>query len=680
MNNNTDRKYLYFWINQYRRLDDFDEKRGFLFDNLGINLSSEYAISHTYLNNKLSFEISKNEIFEKKEHFIENFYSENLIDIKAFVGNNGAGKTTLMRLISDIISGKNYHQNDLEYALIYTDYEKDENGKEIIYCFHSFFKNSSIEMQNNPQLEPDYIEEIKAPLTIYYSPSFNGGGNLGYMELIDGKCYKDISTDALLLNHKEAFTNPKTYARKYYSSTNQLFYYSILEQNHLIDFILNAGDEFFQILPVPQAVKMIPSIQSIELAIVDLSVKIVQSKKIYEIINRELTPNFQKKWLEIYKKQYNSWCKKNNIFKTYDDASDEKTKNAFDKEFEYDQNELIEDVKKSWMRYYRSNETKSLKKLSDVFRFAALMSYTRTFYTGSHVKAVDDRYDNQLDLNLSLTELWNLETLEGASFWEKNKEIRLISKKIERIIELCDSISKDLFFQDGYIIFDLNKHKNILKNIQNEYTSIFKLTDFILFSFSRPLSSGEDQFLRFYSRLFAAMRDVSLDKPIKKICMFIDEGELYLHPEWQRKWLNTFIKLLAHIECIMQNQYDNNNYRIISPDKKLKLQLFFATHSPFMLTDLFDSNILKLKRDGMGPVRCIQNSEKTIAGDINGILKTGFFLNGTLGDFMEEKIKSLLQRIQEHKIIDEDRIFINNIGNPIMRALLRQELNKVGSV
>ena len=695
MNNNVNRKYLYFWINQYRRLDDFDETKGFLFDDLGLNLSSEYVVRHTYKKNEISFEVSKNEIFEKNEHFIEDFYSENLIDIKAFVGNNGAGKTTLMRLVSDIISGKDYHQNDFEYVIIYTDYEKEENGKGIIYYFKNFWKNSPTKLIENPELTLDYIDEIKAPLTVFYSPSFYGIEAISNDRLVDSKNYKDISTNVLLLNSKESFTNPKTYARKYYSSTNQLFYYSVLEQNRLVDFLLNAGDDFFQILPVPQTIKMQPSAQSVELAIADLSVKIVQTKNFFEIVENDLNPKFKEKWNKLYLEKLDEWAQYNIPHRPSEKSLAEipEVRARFDKEFKYNQDELVEDVKKSWVHYYNSNREDSIddsvlsKALNEQFRFAALMSYTRTFYTSSHVKEVDDRYDKYLDLNLSLKELWNLDTLENARFWNVNKDIKEIGERIERIINLYDGINKkgfatheNHFFQNGYIVFDLNKHKSILKDIHGLYTSVFKLTDFISFSFTRPLSSGEDQFLRFYSRFFASMRDVSIDKPIEKIFLFVDEGELCLHPEWQRKWLNTFIKLMAHIEHIMQSQYDNNGNQIISPDKKLRVQLFFATHSPFMLTDLFDSNIIKLKRDNFGSTKCIQTPEKTIAGDINGLLRTGFFLNGTLGEFMEEKIKSLLQRIQENGITDEDKIFIDNIGNPIMRALLRQELNKVGAV
>ena len=31
------RKYLYFWMNKYRRLDDFDAAKGYLFEILGLN-------------------------------------------------------------------------------------------------------------------------------------------------------------------------------------------------------------------------------------------------------------------------------------------------------------------------------------------------------------------------------------------------------------------------------------------------------------------------------------------------------------------------------------------------------------------------------------------------------------------------------------------------------------------
>jgi hypothetical protein len=224
-----------------------------------------------------------------------------------------------------------------------------------------------------------------------------------------------------------------------------------------------------------------------------------------------------------------------------------------------------------------------------------------------------------------------------------------------------------------------------LKKIQEEYNAIYKLTDFIVFEFTRPLSSGEDQFLRFYSRLYAALKNVSVDKPIDSIHLFIDEGELCLHPEWQRMWLDVFIRIMQHVEKIMWNQYDNNNRleenlnhheSIMNKNKPLQIQLFIATHSPFMLTDVFGGNVIRLKRNGMGNTPVVVSSEKFVAGDINGILKNGFFMNGTLGAYIEKKLIKLLKCLKKGKVNAKELRFLNAIGNPVMRAILRQRIQK----
>ena len=187
------------------------------------------------------------------------------------------------------------------------------------------------------------------------------------------------------------------------------------------------------------------------------------------------------------------------------------------------------------------------------------------------------------------------------------------------------------------------------------------MTDFISFGFTRPLSSGEDQFLRFYSRLYTALKNVSIEKPIDSIHLFIDEGELYLHPEWQRKWLDVFIKLMQNIEKTMWHQYDTNNnpehpankhIPVMLASRPLQIQLFLATHSPFMLTDFKGGNIIKLQREKdengnrFGKVVCVNEKINSFAGNIYDILKEGFFLEGTLGYRTEQKLKDLIKDIE----------------------------------
>ncbi len=685
------RKYLYFWINKYRRLDDFNESKGYLFENLGLNLSSEYNISHTYNDEKKELSIK----IEDNTEYIKDFYTSTICDIKTFVGNNGAGKTSLLRLISDIISKRDLHEYECEYVLVYVDQEKNKENE--FYYYNNFYKKNPCvekldfsgekvfsffckETSDYPEIHRKYTDDHSAKLTIYYSPSFSGNAHLYRRFYGDGGNYKDISTDALLLNDRETFSNPKTYAFRSYSGENQLFYYSALEQNRLINFLLNAGEDFFKILPVPQSFKMSPSLQSIDLALSDLAVKIVNENDVYDLIINELQGQIKDEWYNDYVEQFNKKTR------NYEDLS------KFSSDYEYDKDELVDSVKKCWMEYYQS-----IKSLNDMFRFAALMSYMRTFYTNSHVNEVDSSMDKYFNLNLRLKYFLTLQRgLKYADFWEKNHEIVQIKKHIENIISYYDKCSSGYkensdgfathengYYQNGYIIFNLNKHHDNLKKIQEEYNKIYKLTDFIIFGFTRPLSSGEDQFLRFYSRLYMVLKDVSIEKPIDSIHLFIDEGELYLHPEWQRMWLDVFIKLMRHIEKIMWNQYDNNNrleeiqnhhIPVMEKSNPLQIQLFMATHSPFMLTDMFEDNIIRLKRSEMGRTPIVISSEKFAAGDINRILKNGFFMNGTLGLYIEKKIIKLLENLGKGQINAEDSKFINAIGNPVMRAILRQRI------
>lgn len=686
------RKYIYFWINKYRRLDDFDESKGYLFDDLGLNLSSEYNITHSY-NDKKELNI---EIEDNKE-YIKDFYTSTICDIKTFVGNNGAGKTSLLRLISDIISKRDLHENEFEYVLVYVDQEKKKNGrlqKKFRY-YNNFFKEKKLEFLGKevlpffcedvsfvPEIYRDCPDDYSAKLTIFYSPSFSGNAHLYRRFYGDGGNYKDISTDALLLNDKETFSNPKTYAFRLYGEEKQLFYYSALEQNRLISFLLNVGEEFFKILPIPQMIKMTPSIQSVDLALFDLAVKIVNENDVYDLIINELQGQIKEKWYNDYVKKFNEKTR------DYEDLS------KFSSEYEYDKDELVKSVKKCWMDYYHSIES-----LNDMFRFGALMSYTRTFYTNSLLKEVDSSIDKHFNLNLRLKYFLTLQGgLKDAVFWYKNREILRIKKHIESIISYYDKCSlgyeenpngfathKNGYYQNGYIIFNLNEHRDNLKKIQDEYNAIYKLADFIIFGFTRPLSSGEDQFLRFYSRLCAVLKDVSIEKPVDSIHLFIDEGELYLHPEWQRMWLDVFIRIMQHVEKIMWNQYDNNNRleenlshheSIMNKNKPLQIQLFIATHSPFMLTDVFGGNVIRLKRNGMGNTPVVVSSEKFVAGDINGILKNGFFMNGTLGAYIEKKLIKLLKCLKKGKVNGKELRFLNAIGNPVMRAILRQRIQK----
>lgn len=616
------RKYIYFWIKQYQSLDGLDEKQTYLFEDFGLNLSSEYTVSHSYNGKTLDIKIEEN------KEYIQNFYSENISDIKAFVGNNGSGKTSLLRLLSDIISDKyNPKTNKLEYILIYANKEKIDT--DFFYKSKEYIKKTNIKCNIKLQKQT----EKNCPLTIYYSSAFNADITNHYNSFNDylSNIYQDISTDALLSKTDLENNHSTAHGTDYYKKSNLISDYANSEQTKIIDFILSAGEDFFKILPIPKSIIMEPSEQIIDHYISNFVVNISVDYDIEETIKRHLPKYLQSKWANYFKEH-----------------PKEKEKYFINKEF-------IKDFKQHLVNYYNS-----LDSFSDIIRFAALIAHIEDFYNKSIGK---NDYFSNINLNKIFT---HRESLKENHIWKANSYISSLSKKIERIISTFENKLDKQYIEERHIFFDLKKHKKILKKILLDYNSIFKTNNFITFKFTRPLSSGEEQFLCFFSRFLAALKEASKTRSIDNICLFIDESELYLHPEWQRKWFDTFIKLLTHIETVIHKK---NIY-------KIKVQLFLATHSPFMLTDLFDNNIIKLKRVNFGPTICDKTPGKTIAGDINRILKSGFFLNGTLGNFMESKLDELTNRISRGSITNDDKILINNIGNPLIRAILRQKISE----
>ena len=681
------RKYIYLWINQYRFINGLDESEGFLFDDLGLNLSSEYTVSHILKrgniekgeDDELEFLIRCN-----KDSYDEEFYSDNIKDLKVIVGNNGAGKTTILRLLSDIIAGCDLHDKHVEYVLlyekngrIYKQIQIDDIKRNIEKKNYKLEERRELKIKNLESEIYPVSEYVDFPLCIFYSPCFYGNEDVFY-KYRDNERIKDISTDALLSRHHERFINPHTDGRRYYGNTDRLACYSMIEQNWLIDFLLNAGKRFFEIIPVPH-IKMEISDQAIDAAISDLAVYHHKKYNLYELICRDMDGEERKYWKKQYEDAFEKWRKEVENLPHY--TKKKPTLEDFNEEFEYDKDSFIRSIKKCWRQCYDA-----ISRIEDSLRFVALMSYFRTFNSNGTT--------DTFHLNVCLADINPWKSLKDIPVWkqnvefeghiQENDELKKIKHQIESIIDIL--IANPMRSEGSSVFFDIKKDKSALKEINDIYQDIYKLTDFITFSITRPMSSGENQFVRFYARLYGVLKDVDIHKPVGQIYLFIDEADLYMHPEWQRKWLDVFLELLNSIEEVMWTQYDKNNrdnkppserITIMSPTNKLKIQLFLATHSPFMLTDFKGDNIIKLQREKdkngnrLGKVVCVNEKINSFAGNIYDILKEGFFLEGTLGYRTEKKLKDLIRNIE--KGVKYSETLISQIGDPILKALILQK-------
>lgn len=154
------------------------------------------------------------------------------------------------------------------------------------------------------------------------------------------------------------------------------------------------------------------------------------------------------------------------------------------------------------------------------------------------------------------------------------------------------------------------------------------------------------------------------------LILLLDEPENYMHPEMCR----TFIR--------------NLNVLLSKRNPNTELQVLISTHSPFMLSDVMASQVIKMDYDENGKCVISESKKPYYAANIHSIIADGFFLEYTIGEqariFLEDKFK-LLQRLtcmnrnlssSEKEELTMIRSLIPNIGDALIRHCFCMMLEK----
>lgn len=148
--------------------------------------------------------------------------------------------------------------------------------------------------------------------------------------------------------------------------------------------------------------------------------------------------------------------------------------------------------------------------------------------------------------------------------------------------------------------------------------------------------------------------------------VIFDEVELYFHPEMQRQFTNIMMKTLKSVRF--------TNMRGIN--------IMMVTHSPFVLSDIPDSNVLSL---GEG------NKEvtKTLGGNIMEMLSSSFFMNNSIGDAIKEEISAIVtlynkvvrdgQDIRPEYTVNKARIqyIRENLGDEFLKNMVSRMVDDI---
>jgi hypothetical protein len=306
-------------------------------------------------------------------------------------------------------------------------------------------------------------------------------------------------------------------------------------------------------------------------------------------------------------------------------------------------------------------------------------SNANRFYYGLAINLLCFLYENKYDINLLLEEV-NLVGTDGFA-----EAIRNLHPKVVSFFTEINDIDSDIIKQDEFdsykkllnqfslkdddgkvIVYNLGEidsyNNSILVDFNDDFKKIlldnqiaFNNSSLITHDWSQ-LSSGLKAYLNLFSQLFDLSNKVSkLNNENILIC--IDEGDLYLHPEWQKNFLNDLIWFLEQIF------------------KNINIQLILTSHSPFLISDLPKENVILLDKDCKPDRQLNQNS--SFGANIHQLYNKQFFLtNGAIGEFARSKISNILSELKDVDKISLGKYerLISMIGEPVLRIRLEEEL------
>jgi len=217
----------------------------------------------------------------------------------------------------------------------------------------------------------------------------------------------------------------------------------------------------------------------------------------------------------------------------------------------------------------------------------------------------------------------------------------------------------------NYIDISIENEIDLAKKIIELYSKCNFFGNFLSFKWNYNFSSGEKALLN----LFANFNTI-IEK--KDYVILIDEGEAFFHPNWQRKFITIFLDLT----------------KLLFPKKTI--QLIITTHSPFIISNLPENNIIFFDRytvndqevvddnQNVGNCKVVKDiNHKTFGANIHILLSDNFFMDNLIGEFAKTIIDDLFTFLTSDKSkysgnLTEQKAkdYINLIGEPIIKRYL----------
>lgn len=596
---------IYMYVEDYKGLKDFE-----------ITFDNNYEIKYNRKKNTIS--IKKK--YESANNNIENFYSidkikGNIDSVNLLIGKNGSGKTSILEVLN---------------SNLILDIENINNDSIILYRSSRNDEDFIIEGNGNRFLEIKELPIVDKLVKENYQDNKNYIGKIGVIKF----SFREKTMNA---------TQREILFQRYAQSETIIYKWNIglgnVSKEEIYNYLIKVNQEknnnnfenaYFTLL--------IPDLYE--------ELKKSKSREIKEKIKKIENLNFSE--IDSFFKLYNNKNENNFNFdeiENFDNKNGDNLKDIiFNNYFNYIYLHIILEILNK-----NSKEKYELKKIKD--ELLELLNDKSLF---QKCKILFKKYGKLIDMSFDWYIPQRYDIIERiASFIENisEKEIDIQNPEgtIKKIRINCKKKNKKLVEllkeYDSFLIPKSEKSLDIsLKNIED----IIKIEE-------EGLSDGEKIKLQYFSTLNGLLRGELKNK--EYITLLFDEIEIYLHPEWSRRFLYELIEELGRYE-----------------DKKFKL--IFATHSPFLIADVLAKDCIYLSKDEKGKIKSeIKEDVKTFGANIIDLFKNTMFLESTFGKFATEKIKGVVDKIEKAEkysdIKHEVDFIIGEIGEKLISNKLK---------
>lgn len=586
---------------------------------------------------------------EKNNKYLSNFYSfdnNTNVDITGIIGKNGTGKTALLSyIIRFIYSNVNYKYN---YIIIFEIDDKINifyNNIEIRNV--NELKGNGYEINEQKELQ-EFYNIYKKLDSIFYSNSVNLRNNLIKFDISSIGYYNISLYSDLQRNFRKNTISIGN------MGTNTEFSDMRFQNDNLVEVKNNLARK---------NLKYIIEENYFNVKLAEIDFPFFSKENIF--VKESITDTWR------YKYKYNN---KDIEYKVINDYQNMVKVNPTENEH------LI--YEKLMEKYNKAQEEHS--KARYMILFAIIDIYFETLYgminqeksikyirdkiakicirKNANIERVMENIFKQLE-EITIDELRKKSHLQNNFVDELIEKIKLLNIKYKTVIEIVNKLysidkksfklgkrfSKDKDFDSNkpYILV-CNKNFKYLNNIlviNNFNENIFALE-------FRGLSNGEQAFLDLFSNFY----DIKDKIGNESILIFMDEPDLYLHPEWQRKLIYDIIKFF---EKFYANKY---------------VQLIISSNSPYILSDLYADNVIML-----GSISGV--TKNTFASNIHDLLRNKFFMNFTIGEFSKQKIEKILEHINSTNVINKNtyeqlKQYIDIIGDELLKGKINSMLEE----